>query len=192
MTRHFYKLNQGLFQASIMAWGIKRGNMQARPIQAIRYFFPERTITYYGGENVPVSLWKPYQPNSFITPPFPDFISGHSTFSAVGARILSQLLGNNLLNLGIYIDGDFMPYVSPLFADGAVEDKVFLHCLTIFPRTSDVNAADPSRAVTLTHNSWDDMALEAGLSRIYGGIHYDCSNYAGYLLGNKIADFILG
>lgn len=191
MTRNFMTLNKGLFQASILAWRLKGTNLQARPIQTIRYFFPGQTITYYGGVDVSSSLWKPYQPNSFMTPPFPDFISGHSTFSAVGARILGRLLGNNLIDLDLYVNGDFMPLASSLFANGKVEDKVYIHCLTIFPRTSSVNAADPVKAVTLTYNTWDDMALEAGLSRIYGGIHYDCSNYAGYLLGNKIGDLFV-
>jgi hypothetical protein len=49
----------------------------------------------------------------------------------------------------------------------------------------------PNKAITLTYHSWDDMALEAGISRIYGGIHYDSSNYAGYLVGNKICEEIL-
>lgn len=191
-ARDFLILNSALFQTSIFVWRTKFNHMQARPIQTIRYYYPNDTITYYGGTNVSSSLWKPYQPDTFISPPFPDFISGHSTFSSVGARVLNKLIGNNLLNLDLSIDGTFMKNVSPLFSNNnKVEDRFYLHCFTIFPQSSEIDDTVPNKAITLTYNSWDDMALEAGLSRIYGGIHYDSSNYAGYLVGNKICNDIL-
>ncbi len=192
-ARSFLILNSALFQTSIVVWGIKRAHFQARPIQTIRYYYPNETLNYYFGEGISSSLWKPYQPDTFVTPPFPDFISGHSTFSAVGARILSRLIGNNLLDLDLSIDASLAPLFSPLFYSDSesanVEDQLFLHCFTIFPRTSSVSTPEayPTKAVQMTYNTWDDMAIEAGVSRIYGGIHYESSNYSGYLLGNKIA-----
>ncbi len=193
-AKYFVILNSALFQTSIFVWSIKRNQMQARPIQTIRYYFGDRTINYYFGNNISAALWKPYQPDDFVTPPFPDFISGHSTFSSVGARILSNLIGNNLLDLNLSISGNFAQYMSPLFLNpNNVEDKIYLHCFTIFPQTSSVNTPTsyPTKAVQMTYRSWDDMAIEAGVSRIYGGIHYECSNYAGYLVGNKIANDIM-
>ncbi len=191
-ARDFLILNSALLQTSIFVWRTKFNHFQARPIQTIRYYYPNQTISYYGGVDVSSSLWKPYQPSTFITPPFPDFISGHSTFSAVGARVLSKLIGSNLLNLNLSMDGTFMKNLSPLFSNqNNVEDHVYLHCLTIFPKSSEIDDNVPNKTITLTYNSWDDMALEAGMSRIYGGIHYDSSNYAGYLVGNKICEEIL-
>jgi hypothetical protein len=190
-AKYFIILNSALFQTSIFVWSIKRNKMQARPIQTIRYYFGNQTINYYFGDNISTSLWKPYQPDDFVTPPFPDFISGHSTFSSVGSRILGNLIGNNLLDLNLSVSGDFGQYMSPLFSNSNnVEDKIYLHCFTIFPQTSSVNTPTsyPTKAVQMTYRSWDDMAIEAGVSRIYGGIHYECSNYAGYLVGNKIAN----
>ncbi len=190
-ARNFLILNSALLQTSIFVWKTKFNHMQARPIQTIRYYYPNDTITYYGGTDVSSSLWKPYQPSTFITPPFPDFISGHSTFSAVGARVLNKLIGSNLLNLNLSIDGTFMKNLSPLFLNQHnSEDRVYLHCINIFPKCSEIDNNVPNKLVTLTYNSWDDMALEAGISRIYGGIHYDSSNYAGYLVGNKISEDI--
>lgn len=190
-ARNFLILNSALLQTSIFVWRTKFNNFQARPIQTIRYYYPNDTITYYGGSEVSSSLWKPYQPSTFITPPFPDFISGHSTFSAVGSRVLSKLIGNNLLNLNLSIDGTFMKNISPLFSNqNNSEDRVYLHCINIFPKCSEIDENVPNKLITLTYNSWDDMALEAGVSRIYGGIHYDSSNYAGYLVGNKISEDI--
>lgn len=190
-ARNFLILNTALLQTSIFVWRTKFNHMQARPIQTIRYYYPNDTITYYGGTGVSSSLWKPYQPSTFITPPFPDFISGHSTFSAVGARVLSKLIGSNLLNLNLSVDGIFMKNLSPLFSNQQnSEDRVYLHCINIFPKCSEIDENVPNKLITLTYNSWDDMALEAGISRIYGGIHYDSSNYAGYLVGNKISEDI--
>lgn len=190
-ARNFLILNCALFQTSIFVWRTKFNILQARPIQTIRYYYPNDTISYYDGTEVSSSLWKPYQPYTSITPSFPDFISGHSTFSSVGARILNKLIGNNLLNLNLSIDGTFMKYVSPLFSNNnKIEDRFYLHCFTIFPQSSEIEHTVPNKAITLTYSSWDDMALEAGISRIYGGIHYDSSNYAGYLVGNKISEDI--
>ncbi len=186
-SKFFLLLNASLFQTSIFVWKTKKHYFQARPIQTIRYFFPNQTISYYGGENVSSSLWIPYQPSTFITPPFPDFVSGHSTFSSVGAKVLSKLIGNNLLDLDLEIDTSFLPILSYLFSNNQkIENKFYIHCFTIFPHCSEINSSYPDKAVTLRYNSWDDMALDAGMSRIYGGIHYDVSNYSGYLLGNKI------
>ena len=191
-ARNFLILNSALLQTSIFVWKTKFNNMQARPIQTIRYYYPNDTITYYGGSEVSSSLWKPYQPINGITPPFPDFISGHSTFSAVGARVLNKLIGSNLLNLNLSMDGTFMKNISPLFSNqNNSEDRVYLHCINIFPKCSEIDENVPNKLITLIYNSWDDMALEAGVSRIYGGIHYDSSNYAGYLVGNKISEDIL-
>jgi hypothetical protein len=190
----FMILNTALLQTSIVVWGIKLNKFQARPIQTIRYFFPNETINYYFGNGISSSLWKPYQPDDFVSPPFPDFISGHSTFSSVGATILSKLIGNNLIDLDLSIDSSFAPYLSPLFSNPLnIENQLKLHCFTIFPQTSSVNTpiSYPTKAVQMVYNSWDDMAIEAGVSRIYGGIHYECSNYSGYLLGNKIGRDVL-
>lgn len=190
-AHHFITLNSALFQTSIAVWGVKLAHLQARPIQTIRYYFGNETFDYYFGKDVSGALWKPYQPDDFMSPPFPDFISGHSTFSSVGAAIMKRLVGNSLIQLDLTIPKHFTPYMSPLFANplNREDGGLALHCFTIFPQTSTVNTpvAYPTKAVQMVYHTWDDMAIEAGVSRIYGGIHYECSNYAGYLLGSKIA-----
>jgi vanadium-dependent haloperoxidase-like protein len=39
--------------------------------------------------------WLPYQLSTFPTPPFPDYVSGHSTYSAAAARILALWTGSD-------------------------------------------------------------------------------------------------
>jgi hypothetical protein len=41
------------------------------------------------------SQWIPYQPITFPTPPFPDYVSGHSTYSAAAAHILTKWTGSD-------------------------------------------------------------------------------------------------
>jgi hypothetical protein len=44
----------------------------------------------------------------------------------------------------------------------------------------------PSSDVTPTWATFSDAADEAGLSRVYGGIHFDNANEAGKSLGRKV------
>jgi hypothetical protein len=43
---------------------------------------------YQGTKLIDGAAWFPYQPATFPTPPFPEYSSGHSSFSAAGAEIL--------------------------------------------------------------------------------------------------------
>ncbi len=44
---------------------------------------------------------QPYQPGTVVTPPFPEFISGHSIFSAAGATILERFTGSTVLGASV-------------------------------------------------------------------------------------------
>lgn len=50
---------------------------------------------------------------------------------------------------------------------------------------------DFRNAPTRHYNSFTDVGIEAGLSRLYGGIHYRPSIVAGYALGEEIARHVL-
>jgi hypothetical protein len=38
--------------------------------------------------------WLPYQPPSVVTPPFAEYVSGHSIFSAAAAEVLASFTGS--------------------------------------------------------------------------------------------------
>jgi hypothetical protein len=77
----FFVLSNGLFDASIAAWDAKITYDYVRPITAIRYLIDPG--------------W-----NSFIpTPPFAEYVSGHSTFSAAAAEILQRFAGSDAFGL---------------------------------------------------------------------------------------------
>jgi hypothetical protein len=120
-----------LADAFIAVWGYKFKLNLIRPRTFIR-----QTMD---------STWEPAIP----TPPFPEYLSGHSTVSGAAAQTLTQFLGS-----------------SP------------------FHDSTSVSIGHAVR----TFDSFRAAADEAGLSRIYGGIHYRSANVEGGNLGRCVAD----
>jgi len=104
--------------------------------------------------------WIPYQRPTFVTPAFAGYVSGHSTFSRAGAEVLTAMTG------------------SPYFPGGLQEHVVKPGGLT--------HEQGPSRQVTLQWATYADAADEAGLSRLYGGIHVPADDLAGRVLGAEV------
>ena len=92
------------------------------------------------------------------TPPFPTYTSGHSTFSGAASAVLTSLFGDHVA-FDSQSDGHLAAEQRPL---------------------------DPSQIVTRHFASFNQAAEEAGLSRIYGGIHFNFDNTAGLELGRKV------
>lgn len=164
-VKMFFALSNALSDAAIAAWDAKRAYDSERPITAIRYLMQGQTIIGYGTQGVAGGLgpikgeaWVPFQPSTFPTPPFPEHVSGHSTFSAAAAEILRSFTGSD--------------------AFGASYTKK-AHSMLIAP-------ALPASDVTLSWATFSDAADEAGISRIYGGIHFDKANEDGKALGRKV------
>jgi len=105
--------------------------------------------------------WITYQRRTFVTPGFPGFISGHSTFSRAGAEVLASMTGSP------YFPGGFAEYVMP--------KDTFL----TFEK-------GPSREIRLQWASYYDASDEAGQSRIWGGIHIWADDQAGRKLGHIV------
>ena len=85
-ARLFAKLNVALGDASIVAWDAKYRYEFWRPITAIH------DASFDGNDQTAAdSSWSPL----LITPPFPEYISGHSTFSAAAAKILTDEFGSS-------------------------------------------------------------------------------------------------
>lgn len=155
-----------LFEGGRVTWRLKRAHMEARPIQEIRRRYAGQMIASWNG-TVDGAQWVPYQTSNFVTPPFADFPSGHSHFSKAFALTMNKWFGVTFLkNLVFY---DKLSLMSPMFdssASGTFGDFV------ISKGRSEVElGVVPSSPVTLSFNTWDEMADSAGMSRLYGGIH---------------------
>jgi hypothetical protein len=133
-ARLFALLNIAMADAAICAWDAKYTYHFWRPVTAIAFAEP--------GLN-----WMPL----LVTPPFPEYTSGHSTFSAAGATVLPLFYGTE--DLPFTTGSDFLPGVYRSFS-------------TPF-----------------------DAAEEAGVSRIYGGIHFHSANVDGLQAGSSIGEW---
>ena len=183
----FKYLSAAVFQAGISAWYLKWKYQQARPIQLVRYLYNGQTAPNWTG-SVDLGAWIPYQSLTGITPPHPDFVSGHSTFSAAASRVLDLYLKTPGVPT-IQFDSSDLLLMSPIFQNNI--GKTCLNTIICYPGSSEFQpAVVPNSGVTLSYNSWDDMANDAGISRIYGGIHVEASNQGGLALGRMIGDSV--
>jgi hypothetical protein len=162
----FFALTNAIFDGGIVAWDAKQGLNSVRPVTAVPFLFQGKQIRAWGGPfkgtiTMDGRNWTPYQPSSFPTPPFPECSSGHSTFSAAGAEILKLFTGRD----------------------------TFASSVTFSAGSSIIEPGlTPARAITLTWNTFTDAANQAGISRRYGGIHFEGADVAGRSTGRLVAD----
>lgn len=183
-------LCSSLYQSSICAWRLKRDKLQARPIQKIRQNQYGNVIDQDWNSHSLGQYWLPYQELNFVTPPFPDFVSGHSTFSASSAKILCYLLGSDMINLVNPVTNiDIINYLSPVLLNNTANFS--LNNFFVLPNISTIQpGVVPSTSVNLNFICWTEMSRSSGKSRIYGGIHIESSNQGGLYLGSMIGDKI--
>jgi hypothetical protein len=206
----YFTLNAALHDAACAAWAIKRHYDGWRPLSAIRHLASlgqstDPNLPFYHVQGLPLipdlielvtpetaqpggrhsrlpvgsiairawrgeasdgvgwmrpGEWFPYQRRSFITPAFPGFVSGHSTFSRAAAEVLTAFTGSAFFpgGLGIYPPPGRLPYRL-------------------------VTEPGPSQPVQLQWATYYDAADQAGVSRIWGGIHPPADDFAGRLVG---------
>jgi len=112
-ARLFALLNVALADAAICSWDAKFAFFFWRPVTAIRNGDLD-------GNDATIAdpAW-----SSFIgTPPFPDYISGHSTFSGAAATVLALFCGTN--EIAFTAESDFLPGETRTFerfSDAAAE-----------------------------------------------------------------------
>ncbi len=107
-ARLFALLNIAMADAAICAWDAKYTFDFWRPVTAINFAEPELN-------------WMSF----IVTPPFPDYVSGHSTFSGAAAAVLALFYGTE--DLPFTIGSDFLPGVYrsfPTCLDAAQEAAV--------------------------------------------------------------------
>lgn len=173
-----------MYESGRVTWRIKALHMQDRPIQEIRRRYAGQQVASWNG-TVDGAQWVPYQHANFVTPPFPDFTSGHSGFSKVFALTMSKWFGNNIRkNLVTY---DNLTLMGPIFKNtqtAAYGDFV------VSPNSSPIESTVPSTPVTLSFSTWEEMANSAGMSRLYGGIHTIAAHTAAQTVAVQVDGYI--
>ena len=103
--------------------------------------------------------WVPYQRPTFVTPAFAGYVSGHSTFSRAAAEVLTGITGD------AYFPGGLGTWT--IEAEGLEFE------------------AGPAEPVELQWATYADAADQAGISRLYGGIHVRADDLAGRIIGEQ-------
>src|SRR5215218_1947453 len=177
-ARMFFALNNGLLDASISAWDGKcawDGKQCAwdsvRPITAVRWLQRGKIIQAWGGPYKGPSYikgedWIPYRPPNDPAPPFAEYGSGHSTFSMAAAEVLTGFTGR----------GNFELKVTIAAGSSKVEPKTATH------------PGVPAKPITLSWTNFQYAANQAGLSRQYGGVHFEHGDKDARAAGAKVGD----
>ncbi len=160
-AKMFFALANAIHDAAIATWEAKRYYDYVRPVTAIRHLFRGKKIKGWDGSSIATikgEAWRPYQVTTFPTPPFPEFTSGHSGFSMAAAEVLKRFTSSDAF-------GASYTQSVPLRVEPTLAAAV---------------------GVTLKWDTFTEAALEAGESRLYGGIHFYEGNVAGLSLGRKV------
>jgi len=95
-SRLFAFLNIAIADAAICAWDAKYFYDFWRPVTAIRNG---------DADGNPATAADPAWTSFIVTPPFPDYVSGHSTFSGAAATVLAAFYDTDHVSFTIGSDG---------------------------------------------------------------------------------------
>lgn len=199
----YLALNSAVHDAAVAAWGVKAHYDSVRPISMVRYLGSRNQLplepglveivtadssapgqrhehlaahvgetairAWAGNPDDPASEtsgvawvlateWVPFQLATFVSPAFAGYVSGHSTFSRAAAEVLAAITGTE------YFPGGLFEWTVPAG--------------TLLPERG------PSTDVRLQAATYFDAADQAGVSRLYGGIHIVADDLAGRRLGS--------
>jgi acetyl-CoA acetyltransferase len=168
-VKMFFALGNAEMDAGIAAWYQKYKYDFVRPITAIREQYKNQYINSWLGPNKGYGMvlgqnWIPYQAANVVTPAFPEYVSGHSTFTAAGATMLAAFTGSDTFGATVTVPAD----------------------------SSKFESSTPAQTITLSWATFSAANNDAGMSRRYGGIHFKSGDYDGRGLGRQVAQFVWG
>lgn len=162
-VKMYFLVEAAAMDAFIACWESKMYYDFARPYSLVHDYYQNKIIKLWKGPGKGFTKgkgkeWRPYSPDTFLCPPFPSYVSGHSTVSAACAESLRLFTGSDQF-------GDEVKRVPGLL-------------------TEPDNIGD---TVTLKFPTFTQTAEMAGISRVLGGYHIQSDNIEGLKLGRKVA-----
>lgn len=150
----------------IACWDSKMYYDYARPYALVHDYYQNQVIKAWGGPEVGMTemkgdQWRPYSPETFLCPPFPSYVSGHSTISGGCGEVLRLYKGDDQFGASVNLVPGSM--------------------------TEPNNLGD---TVTLHFPTFTKAAEMAGISRVMGGYHIQADNIEGLTLGRNVANDI--
>jgi hypothetical protein len=162
-VKMYFLVEAAAMDAFIACWDSKMYYDFARPYALVHHYYQDQIIKAWGGpEKGMITMagnqWRPYSPETFLCPPFPSYVSGHSTVSGACAEALKLFTGSE--NFGATM-------------------KLIPGALTEPDHLGDT--------VELKFRTFTETADMAGFSRVLGGYHIQSDNIEGLNLGRKVA-----
>ncbi len=162
-VKMYFAVEAAAMDGFIACWDTKIAYDFARPYSLVHYYYKDKKIKAWGGPGKGMITmlgqeWRPYSPETFLCPPFPSYVSGHSSISGACAEILRLFTGSD--DFGIDIKRNPGEFTDP----DQVGPEITLHFAT-FTQTANM----------------------AGISRVLGGYHIQSENLEGLKLGRNVA-----
>lgn len=183
----YFTIGNTALDSFIASWEAKRYYDSSRPWTLVRYYFTGKTIQGWAGPgkgviDMPGEDWHPYSPANFVTPPFPGYVSGHSSISGACAQMLKHFTGSDHCGL-----------IEPRHA-GEITEQGF-SCETMQkvhgkPLAEMIDGNGLTCDITLQLPTFTEVAELAGISRVLGGYHIQADNLAGLKLGRDVSDYL--
>jgi len=165
-VKMYFAVEAAAMDGFIACWDTKMKYDFARPYTLVHHYYKDKKIKAWGGPGKGMiemmgQQWRPYSPETFLCPPFPSYVSGHSSISGACAEILRLFTGSDSFGISV----KRIP--------GAMTEP---------------DHTGPE--VTLRFPTFTKAAEMAGISRVLGGYHIQCENLEGLKLGRNVASAI--
>jgi hypothetical protein len=175
----FFAVGNVAMDAFIAAWDCKRAYDGPRPWSLVRTLYAGKKVKGWAGPgkgvvDVEAEKWHPYSPSTFVTPPFPGYVSGHSTVSAACAKMLELFTGSDRF-------GEL-----ELRKAGSLTEPGFA-CELMQSMDGKKHTGNMTCDVSLKLPTFTATADMAGISRVMGGYHLQVDNVEGLKLGRRVA-----
>jgi hypothetical protein len=165
-VKMYFLVEAAAMDGFIACWDTKMVYDFARPYSLIHHYYKDSVIRGWSGPEKGIIFmkgqdWRPYSPETFLCPPFPSYVSGHSTISAACAEVLRLFKGSDAFGIEVKrIPGEM------------------------------TEPENTGPEVTLKLATFTETAEMAGISRVLGGYHIQSENIEGLKLGRSVAGAI--
>jgi hypothetical protein len=156
----YFALTNAFADAAIAVWDAKRTYDSERPITAVHFLYAGTPVTAWGGpfQGTQVIDGATWRPY-IATPSFPEYCSGHSAMSAASAEVLARFTGSDAFGASF----------TQAVGTSSIEPGL-----------------TPATDVTLSWATFSAAADQAGISRRYGGIHFEEGDLQSRALGRQV------
>ena len=162
-VKMYFLVEMAAMDAFIASWDAKMYYDNSRPYALVHDYYQDQVIKAWGGPErgmiqVKGTEWRPYSPDTFLCPPFPSYVSGHSTVSGACSETLRLFTNDDKFGASVKLVPGIL--------------------------TEPDNLGD---TVTLNFPTFTETANMAGMSRVLGGYHIQADNVEGLALGRSVA-----